>query len=158
MLLSTKLDCFNMVVLHSKLFGASSKYARSTFLATIALDWWVWRNKDSCLSLSVLSVSQPFFDSSFRSYRKRSSWMARSFSLYYDVRVRWHTVILRSSRLTRFSTWPSGSCVSSHAPYHGPVCCVSGTYSSVKVPFKYTTNSTKSSVLLLYYDWTVDEL
>lgn len=38
-LLTAKPKCFNMVLLHSKLFGASSKYARSTFLATTAPGW-----------------------------------------------------------------------------------------------------------------------
>lgn len=74
-----------------------------------------------------------FVDSTFPCFRKRSSWMARSSSLCYGVRVPWRTDTWRSSRLIRFSTWPNGLCASSHAPYHGPVCCVCGTCSSVKV-------------------------
>ncbi len=77
-----------------------------------------------------------YFHSTFMSYRKRFSWMARSSSPCCGAHVRWHTVISRSSKLTRFSTWLSGSCVSSHAHYHGPQCCVYGTCSSVKVPLK----------------------
>lgn len=63
-------SCYNLVLFHSKLFGASSRYARSTFLATTALDWWV--NELTVFVRPSCQVSQ-LKDSWFGSFRKRSS-------------------------------------------------------------------------------------
>ena len=99
-----------------------------------------WMNKYvifySDLHVSYFSLSWSVFLKI--PFRKRSSWMARSSSLCYDAHVQWRTVTSRSSRSTQSSTWLSGSCASSHAPYHGPVYCVYGTCSSVKVSFIIT--------------------
>lgn len=127
----SKLNWFNWVPFHSKRFGAWSRYVRSIFLVTTVLDWWV--------NELMLVFVTPLFSALLTGlmfYRKRSSWMARSSSLCYGAHVRWPTVISRSSRSTRSSTWPSGSCVSSLAPCRGRVCCVCGTCSSVKVTLR----------------------